>query len=95
MPISQRCMTCRYRKWAYIYYALGSNCDYMIETGQRRACPPGDACSRWEPKTDDVPKKHPVDLHRLMQRSAAKARIRETICGARHFDRMIGCRKEG
>lgn len=87
-------MSCRYRSRVYVYFASGSCCTYMLTTGDRRGCPPGDGCVRFAPKTDDVPKKHPIDLHRLLNQSAAKARIRETLVCARHYDRVIGRKKE-
>jgi hypothetical protein len=42
----EKCRTCH-------YYAYGSNtCDFYIITGERRGCPAGADCTRWEERGD-------------------------------------------
>jgi len=47
--VSERCKSCRY--FWHVNQSVGyMGCEYILRTGTRRPCPPGDACTVYQKK---------------------------------------------
>lgn len=82
----KKCSTCRYEeKLGPIYI-----CGYMDMTEERRGCPPGDGCKRYERVQVQVQRKPPRPPQPMVRREMLDAdKDAQEQKGSSHFDNAI------